>query len=339
MCEPCPEETDLPTDEQEQWLQLVEEEKRLIEALPYVKGEVAFQMSEVKANLNKVVATVCCCWEPCRTGLKQIKDSCDETGKKPTHLEAQRALRQKLVQEHGGPDHTHNERAVAHSLRIDAQTAPQVRTGFDRMRLAMVAQQRANSQLMEDSKAERRAAEVYEAANAQLKASKARAAALAPPSASHKKQKTINSSSATAHGNTSSAVEVDMVAGEAEVEAEVEAADPDRWESYSVQIFRTLFRKYASTSTKVVDNLNTDKTLPARGDDDGKRGWRHHKLRGLYGAVRHWAAGSPFRVAFMLAELAKHFKVEQAVGELLGFALSAEQVYTTTTHTAPHYLA
>ena len=31
-------------------------------------------------------------------------------------------------------------------------------------------------------------------------------------------------------------------------------------------------------------------------------------------------------MVFMLAELAKYFEVEQALGERLGFALSAEQV-------------
>ena len=119
-------------------------------------------------------------------------------------------------------------------------------------------------------------------------------------------------------------------ADEAAADAAAEAADPERWESYSHSIFKALFRKYDRSSTKPVDPNDKDETLPARGDDDGTRGWRHHKQRGLYGAVRHWAAGSPYRVAFMLAELAKYFGVEQAVGERLGFALSAERVCDLT---------
>lgn len=60
-----------------------------------------------------------------------------------------------------------------------------------------------------------------------------------------------------------------------------------------------------------VDPQNTDKFLPPRGDEE--RGWRSHWRRGLLGAVRDWAEGSPFRVAFMLAELAKSFNVVDAV--------------------------
>ena len=41
----------------------------------------------------------------------------------------------------------------------------------------------------------------------------------------------------------------------------------------------------------------------------GDEGWRNHWRRGLKGAVRDWAQGSKFRVAFMLAELADEFKV------------------------------
>ena len=57
-------------------------------------------------------------------------------------------------------------------------------------------------------------------------------------------------------------------------------------------------------------------TVPA-GDDDGKRGWRHHAQHGMYGHVQHWADGSPYRVGFMLAELAKHFNVVDLVRSIL----------------------
>ena len=96
-------------------------------------------------------------------------------------------------------------------------------------------------------------------------------------------------------------------------DAEVEATDPEAWESYTLPTFRALFKKYRTSSSKKIDPSNTDKELPAKGDDDGRRGWRNHKIRGMYGAVRHWASGSPFRVAFMLAELVIYFGVQDAV--------------------------
>ena len=96
-------------------------------------------------------------------------------------------------------------------------------------------------------------------------------------------------------------------------DAEAEAADPDAWENYRLQTFCSLFRKYKRTSDKPINPSNTDQEPPAKGDVDGQRGWRNHKIRGMYGAVRHWADGSPFRVAFMLAELVVYFGVQDAV--------------------------
>ena len=109
-------------------------------------------------------------------------------------------------------------------------------------------------------------------------------------------------------------------------EQALEAADPEAWESYQLPMFKGLSRKYARTSKMPIDPTNLDKMPPARGDDDGKRGWRHHSQYGMYGATRHWANGSPFRVAFMLAELAKYFDVVDAVAEQLGLSLSKEAV-------------
>ena len=94
---------------------------------------------------------------------------------------------------------------------------------------------------------------------------------------------------------------------------ESESVDPEAWETYRIQMFRSLFRKYRKTSTKPINPNNTDTQLPAQGDDNGRRGWRNHGVRGLYGAIRHWADGSPFRVSFMLAELIVYFGVQDAV--------------------------
>ena len=44
------------------WLEQVEEEKRLIEALPVVIGAVSFFYDDDVTNLNKVEALVGCCW-------------------------------------------------------------------------------------------------------------------------------------------------------------------------------------------------------------------------------------------------------------------------------------
>jgi hypothetical protein len=74
----------------EKWLAEVEEEKRLIESLPVVKGSVQFGYSE-KTSDNKVWVTVWCCWQASNGSFKQIKDNCDEKGGKPTHLEVRRA--------------------------------------------------------------------------------------------------------------------------------------------------------------------------------------------------------------------------------------------------------
>jgi hypothetical protein len=76
------------------WLQQVEEEKRLIEALPVVIGAVSFFYHNDVTNLNKVQALVGCCWASGQ--LKHVKVNCDETGLKPTHLEALRELRAKI---------------------------------------------------------------------------------------------------------------------------------------------------------------------------------------------------------------------------------------------------
>jgi hypothetical protein len=146
-----------------------------------------------------------------------------------------------------------------------------------------------------------------------VKEREASEAALAEVKASVRQGK----STRTEDVHDASALDVDDV--------EVEAADPDAWESYSLQMFRSLFRKYQTTSTQPVDPSNTDTGLPSKGDDDGRRGWRNHKIRGMYRAVRHWANGSPFRVAFMLAELIIYFGVQDAVSVpvILGSNVSA----------------
>jgi hypothetical protein len=97
--------------EAELWLQQLEEEQRLVEQLPFVIGSVGYVISNSTTNGNKVQATVSCCWEKSTRSFKQIKVACDDT-MKPTHLEALRALRQKLIEDHGGSGHPVDPRAA-----------------------------------------------------------------------------------------------------------------------------------------------------------------------------------------------------------------------------------
>ena len=180
------------------------------------------------------------------------------------------------------------------------------------MRLGQERQQRVLRQVALDERAveaalvkEREATLAREAAEAKAAASKAAAALVKPPTVSHKKQKTaFGASSSSAAGEAAEANATEEAA-----EAAADAADPEAWESYSHAIFRSLARKFSRTSAVPVDPNNTDTSLPARGDDDGTRGWRNHRQHGLYAVVRHWAKGSPHRVAFMLTELAVYFGV------------------------------
>jgi len=92
------------------WLEQMEEELRLLEALPVVQ-RVDLNYHDTDPNLNYVKATLWCCWEGNR--FKRVKESTDQTGKKPTHLEAARELRAKLVAKHCCEAHRHHPRAVA----------------------------------------------------------------------------------------------------------------------------------------------------------------------------------------------------------------------------------
>ena len=209
-CEPVP-ETAFPdgalSDAVKQWLLALEEQVRLIDALPFVRtGSVTFYESDKAANLNKVEATTWCCWSGGKA--KRVMVACDESGEKPTHLEAAMALRLKLIAEHGQEGHPVHSSAAARKAALEA--AGEVETAapsaFDRITMARVAQQRSKAQVeahekavTEAAAAERKAAEVREAAEAQLKASKAKAATLAAPTVSHKKQKTAFGA-ASVHG-------------------------------------------------------------------------------------------------------------------------------------------
>ena len=311
-------QTQPPADD-DQWLLAVEAEKRAIEEMPFVK-DVTFHYGET-ANLCKVFGTVWCCWDNGSRRLKKVCVSCD-LDQKPTHLEALHVLREKLVREHGAPDHPQHPKALASRQRHEAQGSAQAsaqqpepdKNIFDRMKAAAsrlhVAQQRAVADaaaLEQAAAAELAAVQLREAAEARAKASKTAVTELqknAPPP--QKKQKAAADSP------------------QQDVEEATAQAEPEAWESYSLSIFRSLFRKFTRSSTVVVDASNTDQTLPPRGDET--RGWRHHAQHGMYPHIRHWAEGSPFRVSFMLAEMAQYFGVVDAVAEQLNLKLTKEEV-------------
>jgi hypothetical protein len=113
--------------EVELWLSALEEKKRLIEALPFVTGTVGIHVSgDGKANANKVLATVTCCWQTSRRAFKQVAVHCDDEDK-PTHLEALHALHDKLLTEHGATGHPIHPKAAERRealARDDATDAP-----------------------------------------------------------------------------------------------------------------------------------------------------------------------------------------------------------------------
>ena len=312
-----------PTPEQDIWLLELEEAKRLVEALRVVKSVELF-FHDATPNLNKVEATLWCCWSSGRP--KRVQVACDKSGEKPTHLEAMRALHAKINKEHMHSGHQHDQRAIAKREELGVTLgAPPGSTAFDRMAAAQAAARLTQRTAEADQlrveqamEAERRAAVAQEEATqrrkdaeAAAKRSKAAAEALSRPRVPPaKKQRTAAAAGPSTDPLPGAAAEPMDTEAAAATE---EAADPERWESYSLLIFRSLFRKFAKSSSELIDPDNTDETPPAWGDDSGRRGWRNHSQHGMYAHVRHWAQGSPWRVTFMLAELAKYFKVEDAV--------------------------
>ena len=195
-CEPCEEPAPAAelSEAEEKWLGEVEKEVRLIEALPFVKGSVRFFESDVSANLNKVEVAVWCCWSG--SSFKRPVVQCDETGEKPTHLEAARALRAKLLAEHGQAGHEIHPRAADRRRHLEAAGELEPQTAFERIQMSGMVQRRTRAQVAIDEKAVAEAREVEgratakrEAAEARLKASREKAAAFKEPSVSHKKQR------------------------------------------------------------------------------------------------------------------------------------------------------
>jgi hypothetical protein len=102
------------------------------------------------------------------------------------------------------------------------------------------------------------------------------------------------------------------VADSAEDEAaEAATDDTPTWKSWSLARWRKHESEVQVRRAVVIDIANTDESLPPRGDEE--RGWRKHWRRGLIGSIQDWAEGRKHRVVFMLAEMARYFKVEREV--------------------------
>ena len=85
-------------EETESWLAQLEEVHRLLMELPVVQ-KVDYYFDEA-VNLNKVEATLWCCWASGQ--FKRVKEACDEKrGSKPTHVEAARVLLGRITKEQG----------------------------------------------------------------------------------------------------------------------------------------------------------------------------------------------------------------------------------------------
>ena len=110
-------------------------------------------------------------------------------------------------------------------------------------------------------------------------------------------------------------------------DAEAGGDDDARWQDYDILQFqrlerKTLNRRAVPIPGRADSSGGSSVALPARGDES--RGWRHHWRRGLYGAVQEWAEGSRGAAIHMIAELAKHFDIEEEVGAKLKLGLTQQ---------------
>ena len=233
---------------------------------------------------------------------------------------------------------------------------------FDRMKAAAALQGALKRQAAIDARAvedaritvdnlckrEQQAKSAHQAAKGALEFAKAKAhesqkraeATLIKPK-SHKKQRTAftgpsPSSTTAAEGTvaenaTAEGAAAEGTAAEGAAAAEgvadaqdAEADDAENWRDWPLSRWRKHETELEKRRAVKIDGSNTDKTRPPRGDE--KRGWKHHRRRGLMGCLQDWAQGSKYRVALMLAEMANEFGVVNEVAEHLNLKHSAEEV-------------
>lgn len=291
----------------ERWLQELAEEVAAVEALPFVKpGSVAFVCAPEgsPANDDKVKATVWCCWDASRQSFKQVVVSCDDSLKR-THLEALKALRLKLSEEHGCEGHKQHPRAVERRQQMQGGERRDLQSAFDVMALAAAHQRRLSAAAIHDEKVadSARAAEMKatrEREDAEKKARASRATYDAAKGPTNSKRQKVGADSSKGASNA------EGTSNEREVDGEAAT-----WESWSLSTWRRLEANTQSRrSVEIKDDHETEASaLPPRGDDT--RGWRGHWRRGLIGGVQDWAEGSRSNAAYMLAALAVHFNVEK----------------------------
>ena len=132
--------TEPMSEEQLLWLVELEKELALVEQLAVVKS-VSFIYSDKSHNLNKVQATLWCCWDGARRSFKQVLVACHEK-ERPTHFEALRKLHQTIREDHMCADHVHDPRAVARRTELnELPLQADSNNVFDRMKVAQAAQQ------------------------------------------------------------------------------------------------------------------------------------------------------------------------------------------------------
>lgn len=304
------------SDEMLEYFAAADAELQKIQALPIVVGAVQFHFSDMSANLNKVIATVSCCWQPSRASFKQVAVCCDNTGSKPSHLEALRALHAKLVAEHACDGHMHHPLAVARRSVTMGSGPPEEQSSdaFSRMRLGSARLQAAQRQVhaseacLKDLRAKEAALALEIGVAVAANQSSAAALQAMMPQRANKKQKA---------GVTESS------GGDTRFSLLEHDDDRHLWQQWSVSKWQELETKTLKRRSTPIDPTNTAESYPPRGDDS--RGWRHHWRRGLHGAVRDWAEGSRFCVAYMLATLVKDFDVESEVIARLGRASSDDE--------------
>ena len=104
--------------------------------------------SDEAASLNKVEDTTWCCWSGSQ--FKCVKVACDETGNKPTHLEAARTQHLKLIamslQSTGRQAIQLTQNASRRRAALEEAGNVEATTTFEHLRFAGLAQRRTEAQ-------------------------------------------------------------------------------------------------------------------------------------------------------------------------------------------------
>lgn len=243
-----------------------------------------------------------------RKGKARASNKGEETPAKPTQLDALMEAKAYLHREFAAPLIVAEETKASNQSPPFPNTPPESSV-FDKLMAASVARrglekavEAAAAAATAASLAESKAVLASKEAAKELAAAKARLDAMGAPSKRRRK--------ATMKGSAMEGTDMEETA-----DGMGDDDEQPSWLEWPLSRWRKHERESQSRRQHQIDPANLDHSLPPRGDDG--RGWRWHWRRGLVGAVLDWAEGSRFRVAFMLAELAMHFEVQQQVSTAL----------------------